>query len=105
RIQPESVWPKQWQIVADLIGRDLQHQILDQHLFDACAQIGLGHNRAAIVSQTAGAVKWVGSTSTALTGAARPSLPVGERNHSVLQSRSGGSLSRWERRATRSVGQ
>jgi len=37
RIETDSVWSKQWRIIRDLIGRDLQHQILDHHFFDAGA--------------------------------------------------------------------
>ncbi len=43
--KPEAVWAEKWEIVANLVGRGLQHQILDQHLLDAGAQIGLGHKR------------------------------------------------------------
>jgi hypothetical protein len=35
----------------------LQHQVFNQHLFDASAEIGLRHNRMAILSQIARRVK------------------------------------------------
>ena len=42
-IQAEPVWTEQWQIITDLFGSNLQHQISDEHLLDLAAQIGLRH--------------------------------------------------------------
>jgi hypothetical protein len=57
RVETKSIRTKQWEIVCDFLGCGLQHQIFYQHLFDAAAQIGIGHNGSAIVSQTARPVK------------------------------------------------
>jgi len=42
-IQAKPFWTEKWQVVTDLLRGDLQHQILDQHFLDLCAQIGLRH--------------------------------------------------------------
>ena len=43
-IQAESIWSEKWQIIADLLRSNLQHQIFDQHFFDLGPQIRLRHN-------------------------------------------------------------
>lgn len=43
-IKPEAAGPEEWEIVADLGGRCLQHQIRYQHLFDAGAEVRIGHD-------------------------------------------------------------
>ena len=48
-IQAESIWTEKWQVIADLLRSDLQHQVLDKHLLDLGAQIRLRHKRAAIL--------------------------------------------------------
>ena len=46
-IQAESIWAEKWQIIADLLRSNLQHQIFHKHLLDLDAQIGLRHKRGA----------------------------------------------------------
>ena len=43
RIEPQAVRTEKREIVGDLVGCGLQHQIFHQHLFNASAQIGFGH--------------------------------------------------------------
>jgi len=50
RIEAESIWAKKWQIIADLLRSNLQHQIFHKHLLNLDAQIVLRHKRAAILS-------------------------------------------------------
>src|SRR5207247_4417527 len=45
RIQPKTIRTEEWKIIADLIGRGLEHQVFDQHFLDASAEIRLGHKR------------------------------------------------------------
>src|SRR6266496_6155005 len=49
RIQAESIWAKKWQIIADLLRSNLQHQIFHKHFLNLDAQIVFRHKRAAIL--------------------------------------------------------
>ena len=48
-IQAESIWTEKWQVIADLLRSNLQHQVFDKHLLNLGAQIRLRHKRAAIL--------------------------------------------------------
>ncbi len=54
RIQPQTAWTEQLKIVRDLVGGRLEHQIFHQHLFNASAQIGLGHTGKSRSCRSAG---------------------------------------------------
>ena len=42
-IKAETPGTEKRQIITDLVGGGLEHQVLDQHLLDVLAQIGVGH--------------------------------------------------------------
>jgi len=48
-IKAQSIRTEKRQIITDLFGSNLQHQISDQHFFDLGAQIRLRHKRAGIL--------------------------------------------------------